>query len=280
MSIPVAILTYGCAAIYQSIISLIHSTRIPLNIYIVNNSGPSSKHASLLADIHKQFDLTVLHCPNLWVLSLNHPIIRAAFDSAPFFIVSDDDIIYPSINSGDWLRDFLHIMHLKQNIGKLSLSLRWSESEDIPPHYIPFPMAHQYLKDRAYLGSNIYEFIGDTTPALYRSRLFSPNTNFFSPRHQKLIKPSLKGGVSTRYSCISLSNTNKPDLYSPSYASRKAICFALTSAYLSKDNLARTPLPSKLFYLAVRPFFNFLWTCHLAISHTIFIISLMHDRRK
>ena len=141
-------------------------------------------------------------------------------------------------------------------------------------------MAPSQLIHRVSLMSGIYEFTGDTTPALYRSRLFSPNTNFFTPRHQKLVKPSLKCGVSSNYSCVSMSNNSTSFDYQSSYSSKKAVCFALTSAYLSIDNLRKTPLLPRYFYFIVRPFTYCFWLFHLLIAHNLFLVHFLNSKRQ
>jgi len=278
--IPFIILTYGCRHIEKSINSLLQSTRIPLSLFIVNNSGPSSEQARLIDSLQKPYNLSIVHTPNLWVLSLNHPLIQSVLNNNKAYVVSDDDIIYPGLSYGDWLFDFLQIIDNNSHIGKLSLSLKWSSTQELPPSDIPFPMAPSQLINRECITTGIYEFTGDTTPALYRSRLFSPNTNFFSPRHQKLVKPSLRCGVSVDYSCFSMSNISNTSDYQLSYASHKAICFALTSAYLSLDNLRKTPLVPRIFYFLFRPVSNLLWLLHLFVSHIIFLISHLHRNRQ
>ena len=168
--VPIVILSYGCRHIEKSICSLMQSTRVPISIYVVNNSGKSSDHAHLINSLKDTYNLKIIHAPNLWVLSLNHPYVQSVFNNSSAYIVSDDILylVYPQVIG---LLEFMQLIHQHSYIGfsfvevepnPRSTSFRYS-----------FPMAPSQLIHRESLMSGIYDFTGDTTPALYRSRLFS-----------------------------------------------------------------------------------------------------------
>ena len=271
-------ISYANSRIEASIISLVASTKADYTLFIVNNSGTKSSHASLLTRLSGVYGFSIIHSINLWVLSLNNPLIQQVMNRSTYYVVTDDDILFPNGDKDDWLEYLLARMNQYSFLGKLSLSLSWSPSESDPPSPdIPFPMSiNQLLKLKEIL-PGLRSFTGDTTPAIYRSRLFSPSNNFFSPRHQKLIRPDLHACVTTLFTCTSLSNTSFI-AYPESYMRDKALCFGLVSAYLSKDNLQRTPLMPKLFYLLVRPLANSLWIIHLFICHLLFMLNFLISR--
>lgn len=275
MSIPIFMISYANSRIEESIISLVTSTKADFNLCIVNNSGPKSNHASLLARLSEVYGFSIIHSLNLWVLSLNNHLIQQVMNQSNYYIVTDDDILFPNGDKDDWLEYLLARMDQYFFIGKISLSLSWSPSQADPPSPdIPFPMSIKQLLNVKEILPGLRSFTGDTTPAIYRSRLFSPSNNFFSPRHQKLIRPDLHACVTTLFTCTSLSNTVF-NVYPESYIRDKALCFGLVSAYLSKDNLQRTPLVPKLFYLLARPLANSFWIIHLFICHLLFLLNFL-----
>lgn len=273
--IPIVILTHSNPEIFCVLDSLYTNTFFPFDLYVVNNnSSDHSLHRRRVSELQTRFDYHVLNCTNRWVLSLNHPVIQKCFDNSPFYVILDDDCLVPPPHLGCcWLKNLYLSMNKYPFIGKLALPL-----QEIPNKLENFRSYDYVINNRQVLIDNIYECRVDTTLAMYRSNLFMPYSNKFSPKHMSLVRPSLYQGVLCDQHFLTTSLSNTTSYNSSDYITSKCICFALNSAWLSPDNLSKTPFVLRLFYYIVRPISSFIWS--LDAAYRAFVYLAIHLLRK
>lgn len=247
--ITVFILYYSALRFKESMESFKKSlvnSKIEFRIVVLNNQNTDPLHRQNISEAMAGLECIVLDCPNFWILSMNHRVAQEYISKSDYFVLSDDDILYPPpINGLTWL-DYLHNKAANMpNFGKIGLACLDSDR-------------YNEALESSLSEYDLVDIPVDTTPAIYRKNLFMPNNTLFSPRHMRLIKPNLSNSQSLLFTCRSLSNTSSV-LQEKSYLSQKAICFTICSAWLSADNLKRTPFLPKLFYLLFRRVFYAAW---------------------
>jgi hypothetical protein len=188
-------------------------------------------------------------------MSLNRPDIQALLNRHDFFIITDEDMDFAHIRFRHtiypcWASELLGTINQHPNIGKLGIKVV-SEQETVR-------RSQEYMQRNNPAARLHSEFIScqpvDTTAAIYRSGLYVPGNNIFSPRHNKLIRDNLLSCTLLTVSSRSLSNENEGGHYQDrDYLMSKAVCFALNGAWLSSDHYAATPLAGKIFYRLIRP---------------------------
>lgn len=274
--IPIVVLTHSNPDLSSVLHALYSNTNFPHEVYIVNNNSSfNSIHRHRVTELRKYYSFQLVNASNRWVLSLNHSIIQNCFDSSSYFVVLDDDCIVPPPYQGRcWLETLYVLMSKYSFIGKLALPLH-----EISTAANGFRSYDYIISNRSVLIDKIYECRVDTTLALYRSNLFMPESNKFSPKHMSLVRPSLYQGVfcDRHFLTTSLSNSD-PYSFSPQYIRSKCLCFALNSAWLSPDNLAKTPLLYKLVYFTIRPLSSAFWSLN-AIFRTLVYMSYFLQRK-
>lgn len=253
------------SSLESSIDSLLCSTNEELSIYIVSNNGkskenPYNKQIFYLAQKYPMIKGYVL-CANYWVLSLNSQYVQQIMNDSVHYIVSDDDIIYPQkLSSGlCWVKHLRDTLKGNNSMGKIGLHV-----SDITKGANSFEERSDRFHNLS-VNHKISEFIYhqpvDTTPALYRSRLFAPNSNRFSPRMNKLLMPGLVSTRTALFSCRSLSNADTSRLGLDKHRIiAKALCFTFVSAWLSSDNRKKTPFLYIIIYRLIRPITWLYWT--------------------
>ncbi len=257
--IPFFIIYYSGKCFEKSLISLLESTNLKLRIYIVNNRSHDNNSNKELKNLSEKYGFDIINCSNRWVLSMNNKIIQQIINKNELFLLSDDDIIYPIRRSKEcWIKELFLLMEKYKFIGKLGIDCIDSDNTHQKE------TCHEVLPEIIPIGV-------DTTPAIYRKNLFIPNNTIFNPRHMSMIKPELLNCQIKSYQCRSLSNKNI-ELRTKDYMSRKAFCFTICSAWLSKDNLLATPFIPKIFYLLFRRFFYLFWAFDSIIRYQFYIL--------
>lgn len=270
MKIPIVIMTFLCPPIKDSLLSLetsLSSAIAEFEVIIVNNSAYiSPSYHTYLLDLKNQFSFIskVVPSRNKWILSLNCPEVQEVISNSDFFVITDDDIIYPDSHGKEiWLDFLIQCFSSFQNASKIGLHVL----PNSPSIYntSSYQIGHR-LKDHTLFDSSmeLYKSPVDTTPALYRTNSFAPGNNSFSPRHNQLLMPNKLNLRTTRFSCYSLSNDSSflDDnlVLRRLRLSSKAICFANVSASLSVDGKALTPLLPLIYYEFIRPFSWLFWS--------------------
>ena len=279
------ILTFGNSKLEATIASLISSTNYELKIHIVNNNRTNSHHRLLVEHLAAKYSAAYYHCRNRWVLSLNHPDIQKIMDGALFYGLSDDDIIFPSIaeNSACWISLAAEKMNKYPFVGKIGLPLisneKLSPSDSRQSPYPGFRCLHFLQKERTILIDDLYHARVDTTPAIYRSRLFMPNSNIWSPRHMSLVKPHLYQCIFNKYPVLTVSNSvDSESNFYQQYLHSKTICFTLNAAYLSQDHISSLSFFYRLLYLAIKPGAYVFWSLLAVFRIALYNVSF-HSKK-
>jgi hypothetical protein len=254
-TIPIVVISYRNKEICNVLANLRKSLSFHHPVIVANNSGDDP----LFADLYRQAGLEshamIFNCSNRWLLSLNHPGIQQILNHSPFFIISDDDIDFCRITFSrerynSWADELLATIREHPHIGKLGISIL--SGIDSVRNTKEYKMRNSSPVKDAF--GPIVNRPVDTTPAIYRCKLYYPANNRFSPRHNKLLRDDLLSCTLLTVEGESISNEEEHDHYkSRDYLAQKAICFALNGACLSSDHFSQTPLHALIFYRVVRP---------------------------
>ena len=274
--INIYILTYNNYKLLKICVqSIINRTKFPYNLIIVDNNSTDEELLNYFSYLKNHKNINIhFNKNNLWVLGLNPALKKYQDGKSEYFVVTDADIVVPTIQNGRcWLEQLVYEMNINQVIGKLgiSLDLGYIKSRN--------NFKNTYLREDGYcsnpqIGQNFIAGV-DTTLAIYRHDFFMHKNPRFFPGHAMMNRPYY-------YTCRTRKNLNckhmgwrsysNPKLQNIKDQKSKVICFTLMGAYLDPAFIGDLPFLLRAFYVIFRPLSRGVWAIHLLTYQFLWFI--------
>ena len=277
-AIPIVILHRNeFASLFRMIDSIIASTRVPYQLFVVDNASSVPDRSAYFASLRAIPQLTLIESPqNNWVLGFNEALRHPAWPvDAPYYVFSDADIVVPADVPGAlcWLQYMVCQMDTNACIGKLGMSLRTDDIDNVLLKESVSRQKERFMRNPR-IGDNMISPV-DTTLAIYRTDFFLGQRFSFSVGHASMARPHY-------YTCRT--NTAVEAVHLGWYEqfrlpmegallSEKIRCFAKFGGYIEPEVLAGCRSGDRLYYKLMRPLSLAFWGSKVVWSNLRYLIS-------
>lgn len=257
--------------------SIIATTRVPYQLFVVDNASTVPECAAHFASLRAIPQLTLIESPrNNWVLGFNKALRHPAWPTAaPYYVFSDADIVVPSEVPGEgcWLTYLVRQMNAHACIGKLGMSLRTHDIDNVLLKESVTQQKARFMGNPR-IGGNIIAPV-DTTLAIYRTDFFLGQRFSFNVGHASLARPYY-------YTCRTDPAVEAIHLgwyeqfrlpMEGELLSQKIRCFAKFGGYIEPEVLQRCQREDRLYYKFMRPLSLAYWGANVVLSNLRYLIS-------
>lgn len=250
------------------------NTTKEIKIFVIDNKSDQNELNKYRSKIEK-YSITLIESQkNNWVLGFNLAINHPKWPKdSEYYIFSDSDIIVPPPDeNGCWLSKMLAIMDQNCSIGKLGISLRVDDIDNIDLKKSVISQKNKFDKH-----PRIQECIVapvDTTLAIYRPDFFMSNKFKFNIGHASLARPYY-------YTCRTPSTITAKHLgwyeetrikIDDKKLSEKIKCFAKYGAFIDKEIYQKARIGDRLFYKLIKPLSTFYWGILVLLKISTYLI--------
>lgn len=243
--------------------SIYEQTRYPFEVFLIDNCS-SPQYGEELLSLKEQYGFhLILSKKNNWVLGFNQVFKHKSWkaEEYPYYIFSDCDIQVPMLEGKCWLERMKDEMDGNSCIGKLGISLKYSDIEK-GEIYDKVVKQEKLFDAQPLIGGKSRIAPVDTTLAMYRKDLFVDEEFRFSIGHASLVRPyyyvcrtdrkELEARHLGWYNRGVTNNTTEQ-------LKSKIICFANYSAYIEPVVFERMSQYYKVYYKVVKPLAKIYW---------------------
>lgn len=258
----------------KTISSILEVTKSPYELHVVDNNSDDPEQISYLCEIEAKGLATVWREErNSWVLGLNNCLSHLERSNPSYYVISDADIIFPTMEDGCWLSEMVRCMDVYPFIGKLGLSLSLENLRGKP--HLKHILEHESVYSKESITPEIYLSLVDTTAAIYRPDVYIwPNFRLY-PAHGLAIRPYYYTGRHKKLWAYHLGWDEEE--YSNSEATErvkintKIRCLVRYGATIDKASMRSATKITRLFCYFVKPSARLYWGIKLIYHWLIFI---------